>query len=342
MPKKRRKIRVALIFGGKSNERKVSLNSAKSIAENLDSNKYDVIPVEISKAGKFLLDTKTVKQIGEKVDTKKITGRELIPFEKSAEGKIDVALLALHGPGGEDGTIQGMLELLGIPYTDSGVLASSLAMDKARAKRLVTSAGVPVLPHIVISKKDFKRKGKKLLREIKGKVAVKPNRLGSSIGVTISGNKQEIAAGIVKALKYGSEVIIEPFVEGREITVPVLGNDEPRVLPIVEIVPRGKSKFYDYAAKYAEGGSEHIIPAPLSLARQKAVKEFALVAHKVLGCRGATRVDFIMDKKGDFYFLEINTIPGMTATSLVPQAAAAAGINYSKLLDILIGLAFEK
>lgn len=339
---KKKKLRVALFFGGKSGEREVSLRSAQSIAEHLNSGKYEVVPVEVTKAGKFLLESETIRQIGKRVETKKIKSRELIPFEKNSTGKIDVALLALHGPGGEDGTIQGMLELLGIPYTDSGVLASALAMDKARTKRLVSSAGVPVLPHIAFSKAEYKKNKTALLSKLKGKVVVKPNDIGSSLGVGIAQGGREIERAIKSAFVYSGEIMIEPFLDGREITVPVLGNETAAALPAIEIIPWKKSKFYDYKAKYMRGGSEHVIPAKLTAAREREVKDLSVTVHQLVGCRGVTRVDFILDKKGRFYFLEINTIPGMTATSLVPQSAAAAGISYSKLLDILIRLAFEK
>lgn len=339
--KKRKKLRVALFFGGKSDERDVSLNTGKTIAEYFDSNKYEVIPVEISKTGKWLLQSATIKQIGKRVKTKKVKARDLAPIEKTAKGQIDVALLALHGPGGEDGTIQGMLELLGIAYTGSGVLASALAMDKARTKRLVASSGIPVLPHVVVSRRDFKTNIKKILQRIKGMVVVKPNHLGSSIGVTITNKKKEIEKGIKTALRYSPDAIIEPFIDGREITVPVLGNSKPEALPIVEVLPWKKSKFYDYKSKYEEGGSQHIIPAPLTASQERAVQEMSVEIHRLLGCRGVTRADFILDKKGKFHFLEINTIPGMTSTSLVPQSAEVAGISFSQLLDKLVKFAKE-
>ena len=311
----KRKLKVALIFGGTSREREISLQTARTIARYLNPEKYKVVSIEIPKGVKRLF-----------------------------KEKIDVALLALHGPGGEDGTIQGMLELLKLPYTCSGVLASALAMDKARTKRLVVGAGVPVLPDLLIHKRDFTTRAlTPLLHGIKrggySKVVIKPNRLGSSIGITIASGSRAIANGIKEALKHDEEILIEPYIQGREITVPVLGNNDPVALPSVEIVPWRKSTFYDLKAKYEEGGSEHIIPAPLAKHEQIEVKNLALLAHKSLGCRGVTRSDFILNPEGKFYFLEINTIPGMTPMSLVPQSAENAGISFSKLLDELIKLA---
>lgn len=330
------KLRVGLFFGGTSEERKVSLRTGQTIAGYLDPKKYDVIPVEIDSSGKWLIDSPTIRFIGRAVHTKKAPTRELAPVEKNARGTLDVALLALHGPGGEDGTIQGMLELLGVPYTCSGVLASSLAMDKFRAKRLLSAGGVPVLPDVLI------RKGGKLPRFKKGGIVIKPNKMGSSLGVTIVKKKTQFKKALTAAFKYDDELLIEPYIEGPEITVGVLGNSDPVALPTIEIIPWDKSEFYDYGAKYEKGGSEHVIPARITRAQQKEVQRLAVLAHEIIGGRGVTRSDFMLAPNGQFYFLEINTIPGMTPTSLVPQAAAAAGITFPRLLDKLIKLARER
>jgi len=313
-----KKLRVALIFGGTSEEREVSINSSKVVAANLNLKKYDVIPVEVAKDGKWL------KKIQENYKN------------------IDVAFLALHGPGGEDGAIQGMLDLLKIPYTCSGVLASALAMDKAKTKRLVASEGILVAPHIIIKKIDFKKNPNKYLSTIKGKVVVKPNRIGSSLGVTITSNKTEIKKGITEAFKHDEEVMIEAFVSGRELTVPVLGNKKLQALPVIEIVPTHGSKFFDFRAKYNPNFSDEIVPAPIPNSLAKNLQEQAVLVHEMLDCRGMTRSDFIVTQKGQVYFLEINTIPGMTNNSLVPKAAKVVGISYQQLLDKLIELALDK
>ncbi len=306
----KKKLKVALIFGGTSEERKVSLESAKMVAKFLDKKKYQVVSIEISKNGK-------------------------IPFFKLSN--IDVAFIVIHGPGGEDGTIQGMLEVLGIKYTGSGVLASSLAMDKAKTKRIVTQEGIKIAPHIIVTKNNFK----KYLSKLKGKIVIKPNRIGSSIGVSVTDNKSEIKAGIINALKHDGEVIIEPFIRGREFTVPVLGNKNPKALPVIEIVPK-VSKFFDYKAKYEIGGSDEIVPAPISKTLAKLLQDQSVLIHELIGAKGVTRSDFIVTNNGDIFFLEINTIPGMTNNSLVPKSAAAAGISYVKLLDKIIQLALEE
>lgn len=308
-----KKLKVALIYGGLSQEREISRRTATTMAKNLDPKKYHVTKVEIP------------NQIG-----------------KIKPGFVDVALLAMHGPGGEDGTLQGMLELLDIPYTCSKVLASALAMDKLRTKTVMSAFGMKIAPSVLVEKLDYHNRKRHYLRLIKGKVVIKPNSIGSSLGTYIVKGEREIDRAINKAFRYDDLVLAEKFIEGRELTVPVLGNSEPMALPVIEIVPWKKSDFYDYAAKYQTGGSEHIIPAPISGKQTREVQILALRAHIALGCRGVTRSDFIMSKDGSFYFLEINTIPGMTPTSLVPHSAQTVGISYPKLLDILIKLALQK
>ncbi|HEV8601305.1 MAG TPA: D-alanine--D-alanine ligase [Patescibacteria group bacterium] len=337
----KRKLKIALIFGGTSKERDVSLRSGATAAKYLNPKKYDVVPIEISETGKWLTTSPTIRQISKEVATDKVTTRELVPIDENSKGKIDVAVLVLHGPGGEDGTIQGMLELLNIPYTCSGVLASALAMDKARTKAFLSSLGIMVPPGILIEKQEFIARKKHFLQRIKGKVVVKPNRIGSSLGVSIVAGQGQIKKAVTSAFRHGDEILVEKFIQGTELTVPVLGNSKPTALPVIEIVPLASS-FFDYKAKYAVGGSDEIVPARIPDRLAKQVQSLALKAHLALGCRGMTRSDFILDKTGLLYFLEINTIPGMTPQSLVPKSAAYAGISYSQLLDILIKLAQEK
>ena len=345
MTKKRnkKKLRIALIFGGTSPERVVSLRSGLTVAGYLNSQKYEIVPIEISKEGSWLTSSATISKIRKKIKTKKIKSiNEVISLRAQKQKRIDAALLILHGPGGEDGTVQGMLELLGIPYTCSGVLASALAMDKARTKRILATMGVPVLPDLLIPRSEYKKNPRQYLKQIQGRVVVKPNRLGSSLGVTIAFGPQSVKKAVELALRHDDEVLVEPYAAGRELTVPVLGNQEPRALPAIEILPWKKSAFYDYAAKYEKGGSKHLIPAPLSRKQEQEIQILALKVHRTLGCKGVTRSDFILDKTGRFYFLEINTIPGMTPTSLVPQSAEAAGITFEQLLDHLITLALKR
>ncbi|OGE74171.1 MAG: hypothetical protein A3I07_01530 [Candidatus Doudnabacteria bacterium RIFCSPLOWO2_02_FULL_42_9] len=339
----KKKLKIAVIFGGTSQEREVSLESGKNVAQNLNKNKYELIPVEISAAGRWLISSPTIKQLEHSVSTKKVANnRAIVPIDKNSESNIDLAFLALHGPGGEDGTIQGVLESLKIKYTGSGVLASALAMDKAKTKRMVASEGILVAPHIVVSKQDYKKNPQKYLKNLKGKIVIKPNRIGSSIGITISDKKDQIKKGLEDAFKHDLEVIVEPYIKGRELTVPVLGNKHLQALPVIEIVPKGGSEFFDFRAKYNSNFSDEIVPAPIPKKLAENLQIIAMEVHELLGCRGVTRSDFIVTQKGQIYFLEINTIPGMTENSLVPKSAKAAGISYSKLLDKLIQLALDK
>jgi len=334
-----KKIKIGLFFGGMSDERAVSLVTGKTIAEQLDLGKYEITPIEVAKEGDWLLASPAVNQIYASLKVKNRLAGKKLSSGKDWRGLMDIAFLALHGPGGEDGTIQGALEMMQIPYTGSGVLASALAMDKSRTKKLVEQAGVRVLPELVISRLDYQKNKSLILQKLKGSLVVKPGRLGSSIGVKIVTGKNQLESAVAAALKLDREILIEPYMPGRELTVPVIGNEQPKVLPAIEIVPWEKAKFYDYDAKYKSGGSEHIIPAPVSGRLAEELYQMALVAHKTLGCRGVTRSDFIADEKGKCYFLEINTIPGMTPTSLVPQSAESAGIEFTQLLDRIIKLA---
>ncbi len=318
-----KKLKVGVIYGGQSAERAVSMHTATEVKKHLDPNKYTIVPIEISATGVW---------------------PKRIPLERLNK-TIDVAFVAMHGPYGEDGTIQGLLETLGVPYTFSGVLASALGMDKFRTAMLAEYVGIRTPQTVMIRKSVWGKAKKQLLADIKKlgkKIVIKPNLLGSSVGVSIIRNSLKAAEQIIgRTFKYSSEVLVQEFIEGTEITVGVLGNARPRALPLIEIVPNKKaSTFYDYEAKYADGGSEHIIPARVSKSTATAIQQAAIDMHELLGCRGVTRSDFILTKSGA-YFLEINTIPGMTATSLIPHAAASIKINFPQLLDKIIALALK-
>jgi len=305
-----KKLRVALLLGGKSAEREISIKTGKMITKNLDKKKYQV----------FLFDP----------------ARDLLKLANSLKKKkIDVVFPALHGTFGEDGTIQGMLELFGIPYVFSGALASALAMDKDMAKKVFKKEKIPVPKHFVFTKNNYIS-----LKKIKFPCVVKPLSQGSSVGVTIVTAPSQLKKALKYALEFGPRAMIEDFIEGREVTAAVLGNSKPQALPLIEIKPK-VSKFFDYSAKYEVGGSEEICPAQINSVLTKKIQDLAIKTHMALGCHGVTRTDLILHGSQPFV-LEINTIPGMTKTSLVPQAAAAAGIDFPELLDRLIELAREK
>jgi D-alanine-D-alanine ligase len=307
------KLRLALLSGGRSAEREVSVNSAKQVYQALDKEKYDI---------------------------RRYDPRDDLAKLLADAHEIDVALIILHGRLGEDGTIQGMLELLDIPYHGSGVLGSAIGMNKIIAKRLYEHAGLPVARWLVLEGDEADPVS--LVGKTLGfPVVVKPEQEGSTIGITIVRKPEELGPALELARRYDRLVLVEEFLKGVEITGAVLGNRRPQALPLVEIIPGDKYGFFTYEAKYTPGATREICPARLSEALSRKAQEYAVRAHKALKCRGYSRTDMIACDD-EVYILETNTIPGMTATSLFPQAAAAAGIGFSELLDRLIELALEK
>lgn len=343
------KKRVAVLMGGISSERDISLSTGRQILESLDPGKYEAFGVDaalISGSSRTVLrgadeEISTVAEAREML----AKSNQLVPVDhivsRDSGLRPDVVFIALHGKFGEDGTVQGMLDLLGIPYTGSGVLASALAMDKSMTKKVLAADGIPV-PESV----DFTvRGGSWDIAGVADRVAamgypvmVKPSRQGSTIGMTKVNGPDALNSAIKEAAAYDEQIIVERFVAGTELTVGVLGNDDPIALPVVEIVP--VHEYYDYQSKYAPGGSEHIIPARLSDAHTAQAQQIALDAFRSLGCRGMARVDLIAGSHG-MCVLEVNTIPGMTPTSLLPDAAKAVGIGFGRLLDMLIDFALE-
>ena len=306
------KLNIALLSGGVSSEREVSLNSGDQVYAALDKEKYNIARY----------DPKT----------------DLARLVEDAPG-IDAALIILHGPYGEDGTVQGLLELLGIPYQGSGVLGSSLAMNKLAAKYLYEKAGLPVPPYIALQKGDpldpaawEKQLGLPLV--------VKPNEAGSSVGMTIVKSVDAIMPAVEKAFAHDATVLLEGYIEGIELTGGVIGNRELLALPLIEIIPDDQHEFFDYEAKYTAGVTQEICPARIDNQMTLTAQTYAKTAHNALFCRGYSRTDMIL-KVDQIFVLETNTIPGMTATSLLPQAAQVAGFNFSRLLDELIALCIE-
>lgn len=250
--------------------------------------------------------------------------------------KIEVVFNAIHGLYGEDGLMQGALEMLGIPYTGSGVLASAIAMDKTVSKRLFMAAGIPTPRARLYNNRDNRLD--LIVQDIRENfgipVVIKPAAQGSSIGVIIVENAAEIEAAVTEALTYSGHIVVEEFIKGKELTVSILGSDQPKALPIIEIVPQ--SGKYDYKSKYTKGATEYIVPARLDSKVAEYIQKVALDAYKLLGCRGIGRVDIMFGDNNQPYVLEINTIPGMTATSLVPKAAAAIGISFADLCEQIL------
>ena len=341
------KTKVAVLMGGSSAEREVSLATGLQVLNALDPAKYEVVALDTQSGNRFLPDSgmRGFSTLTAADGTTPITSLMQLSQVGLAE-RPNVVFIALHGPGGEDGTVQGYLETLHIPYTGSGVLASALAMDKARCKAFLGTENIITPPGMVFYKSDglrLRRAGGEVARSMGFPVIVKPSRQGSTYGVSVAATEDEVLDALKNAFEYDDTALIEQRIVGTEITVSVLGNDRPEALPVVEIVAKGG--FFDYAAKYSQNeevAAQEIVPARLDEETTREAQEIAVRCHRLLGCRGMSRTDMFVTDYGEIVTLEVNTIPGMTATSLLPKAAAAAGIAFPELLDKLIGYALEK
>ncbi|MFH1822693.1 MAG: D-alanine--D-alanine ligase [Patescibacteria group bacterium] len=304
-----KKIKIALLAGGISGEREVSIKTGEQIVKALDKNKYFV----------YQYDPKT--------DLKQF-------FLDAYAKKFDLVIPALHGPFGEDGKLQGMLDMLNIPYLFSGTLASALAMNKEKTKIIAKEVGLKIIPDIDINRGE-RFDYQQIRRKLGFPIVIKPAELGSSVGMSIAKTLKELKAGFNKAFRHDKKIMLEKYIKGRELTVGIMGNEQKtKALPVIEIIPKVAS-WFDYRAKYEVGGSEEICPARIPSRIKLKIQLDALKIFKAIGCRDLARADFIW-QGSNIYFLEINTIPGMTATSLVPQAAKAVGLNFTKFLDKLI------
>jgi D-alanine-D-alanine ligase len=308
-----KKLTVALLAGGKSAEREISLKSGEQVYQALDKSRYNILRYDPA------------------VD---------LPSLARDSGRIDVALIILHGRMGEDGTIQGMLESLGIPYQGSGVLGSAVAMNKILSKQLYMHAGLPTPPFLVADRHNPPDPAA-VIEQIGLPVVIKPEHEGSSIGLSIVKDPAHLSAAFDSAWQFDRRCLVEKYIHGIEITAGILGNDDLLALPLIEIVPGEAYEFFDYQAKYTPGASSEICPARISEVLTATAQDYAKRAHTALCCRGYSRTDLMLSGS-ELYILETNTIPGMTQTSLFPQAAAVAGIGFSELMDRLIELALEK
>ncbi len=362
------RIRVGVLFGGASEEREISLASGLMIAENLPKDRYEVrlldtlalmvrhpgLSSELRDKALALQDSKPLRSLPSHDGLSPAMSDQVLRAEALAQSAaqalasqgergIDVAFLALHGKYGEDGTIQGFLELTGTPYTGSGVLASALAMDKVMAKRVLAAEGIPVPRGVHLTSADLAHEGAAALARANAVLpaVVKPSKQGSSVGMSLVDSPAAMEAAVRLALQHDDEVLVEERVFGTEITVGVLGKVgriELEALPVVEIVPR--REFFDYQAKYDPAQCEEICPARISDEATREAQSLAMRAHRALACRGYSRTDLILGPKGPVV-LEVNTLPGMTMNSLLPKAAAAAGISFAELLHRIVSLALE-
>ena len=306
------KLRIALLSGGWSGEREISLKSGEAVFRALDKKKYHV--------------------------TRYDPREDLVRLIRDRDN-VDLAFVLLHGKFGEDGCIQGFLDLLGIPFVGSGVLPSALALNKRVAKQLYGISGLKVADHVIVNKHQ-KYTVDQIMERVGPSTVVKPVAEGSSLGMSICHSKEELSKGLDSAFQFDQEVLVERYIKGREVTCAVLGNESLEALPLIEIVPNPEYTFFDYEAKYKPGATKEICPAPLSHEQTGKAQACAKMAHQALGCQVWSRTDMIVEEE-NIYVLETNTIPGMTETSLVPLAAKTAGLSLSQLLDRLIELSLE-
>ena len=355
-----RKIQVGVLFGGRSGEHEVSLQSARSVIKALDPEKYDVVLIGITKSGRWLTGNVTqaleagvpeAAQLATLLPDPEnsalmeieLIGAQPVSINKSTE--LDVVFPLLHGPYGEDGTVQGLLELAGLPYVGAGVVGSAVGMDKAIFKAVMESKEIAILPWKLTLSSTWRTNRKETLMQLERDLGyplfTKPANMGSSVGITRCANRSELAEGLDEAAKYDRRLIVEQGIDARELEVSVLGNDAPIASVVGEIRPR--RSFYDYVAKYISDDSELLIPAPISDELAEKVRSISVNAFKSIDGAGLGRVDFLLERESnELYINEINTIPGFTNISMYPKLWEASGISYSELIDRLIELALER
>jgi D-alanine-D-alanine ligase len=349
----KKRLRIGVLFGGRSGEHEVSLASAASVIRGLDPDKYETVPIGITKEGHWLIGTSAQKMLPEVLRTGQRvtmsadpTDAALVRLDGSGAGqRIDVVFPVMHGTFGEDGTIQGLFDLAGLPFVGAGVLGSAIAMDKDVAKKLLQAAKIPVVPWVSVRRDEWERNENIVTHQIEKEflypLFVKPATLGSSVGMTKVHSRQELAPALNLAAEFAMKILVERAVNAREIEVSVLGNHDPQASVPGEIVPH--REFYDYAAKYLEEGTKLLIPADLKPVQVKKFQHLAVLAFRALELSGMARVDFFLGKEGGKTYLnEVNTIPGFTSISMYPKLWEASGIPFAQLVDRLIELALEQ
>ena len=353
MEKSKKILRVGVLFGGRSGEHEVSLVSAASVIRAMDPDKFEPVAIGIAKDGRWFAGGAAQKMLPDVLKSGQPVMLSadpnvaaLVPIDERPRGglRVDVVFPVLHGTFGEDGTVQGLLELAGLPYVGAGVLGSAVGMDKDVQKRLFRDAGLPIAPFVACTRREWERAPKDvtaaILSELKFPIFVKPATLGSSVGMTKVHEESELKAAMDTAAEFAEKIVVERGIDAREIEVAVLGNDQPAASIPGEIMPH--REFYDYAAKYLEDGTKLEIPAQLEPAQVKKFRELAVRAFQVLDCAGMARVDFFLERKtGKIYLNEINTIPGFTSISMYPKLWEATGISYRDLITKLIELALD-
>lgn len=342
------KLKVGVIFGGKSGEHEVSLMSASNVIEVMDKEKFEIVTIGITKTGKWMIYTGNVENIsnGSWEDDSEHLIKEFSIFDHPLMKSIDVLFPVLHGPNGEDGTVQGLFELIDKPYVGCKVLSSAVGMDKVFSKILFEHAGIPISDYLALYKNEWEHNGEGLRVAIEEKLGypffVKPANMGSSVGISKVGNRVEMINGIEEAFGYDSKLILEKAINCREIECAVLGNTNPKASVLGEIIP--SKEFYDYQSKYADGDkSVLVIPAKLDEETTQKIRDYAIKAFKSIDGRGLSRVDFFIDKDtAEIFINEINTLPGFTNISMYPKLWESTGITYKELIENIIELAIEE
>ena len=338
------RIRVAVLMGGRSSEHDISLASAASVIAALDPERYEVVPITIGREGRWLLEASTRATLAPGEAHPFVPARTAGQTAVAAPLDVDVVLPVLHGPFGEDGTVQGLCEILDVPYVGAGVLGSALAMDKDRCKAALRDAGIVVAPSITLRAHRDRPGDVAIAGAVAERLAypvfVKPARLGSSVGISKVSAPGELAAALELAFRHDDKVLIEQGIVGREVECGVLGNEAPVASAVGEIVPH--ADWYDFEAKYAAGGSDILIPAAIDAATSRRIQDTALAAFDACELAGMARIDFFLTDDGTLVLNEVNTIPGFTATSVYARLFAAVGVPYASLLDRLLELALDR
>jgi D-alanine-D-alanine ligase len=350
------KMKLGLLYGGKSAEHQVSLQTAKAVIKALDLTKYEVHPIYITEDGEWVRgeqlhspveDVKTLRlnDNGKKISPTSLNS-EIFPTAENeiGEGKFDVVFPLLHGPNGEDGTVQGLLELLNIPYVGNGVLSSSAGMDKVMMKNIYEQAGISQPDYVWYLRGEWEKNAEAAYEKVEEKLGypcfVKPANLGSSVGISKAEDRESLAEAFRVAFEYDRKIIIEEGIDGREVEIAVLGNNEPECSVVGEIVP--ETGFYDYKAKYEDGSTGLIIPAEITEDEYARIKEVAVQSFKAIDCSGLVRADFFLTKDGGVLMNEINTMPGFTPFSMFPMLWQKSGIEYPQLIEKLVQLGVER
>ncbi len=348
-----RRLRLGVILGGRSGEHEVSVVSAEHVIDAADRERFEVVPIGITRSGAWLTPEETQACLGrdeapykKTLDAESVSGQTLLgrPEALSVLARIDVAFPLIHGPFGEDGALQGLLEMADLPYVGAGVAASAVGLDKALMKAIFAQSGLPVPPCCAILGSHWEADQSTLVREIEAAMPypwfVKPANGGSSVGITKVRSREDLSEGVQVALRYDRKLVVEQAVEGREIECAVLGNDDPQASPLGEIIYQ--QEFYDYEAKYLDPNTQLITPAELPDEISGRIQAMAVQAYKAIDCAGMARVDFFLLPDGSVYLDEVNTIPGFTPVSMYPRLWQVAGLSYGQLISRLVDLALER